>query len=101
LNPSSFSTYGPAVSFAGPAENIANTGDANQPFVGASGTSFAAPLAAGVAAQIWSMHPNLPAATVLKIMAQTAHVPSGGDPLKYGAGVPDAAAAINLANTSF
>ncbi|HEY9680135.1 MAG TPA: S8 family serine peptidase [Oculatellaceae cyanobacterium] len=101
LNPSKFSTYGPAVSFAGPAENIANTGDNNQAFVGATGTSFAAPLAAGVAAQIWSMHPTLPASTVLQIMAQTAHVPSGGDPLKYGAGIPDAAAAINLANTSF
>ena len=101
LNPSKFSTYGPAISFAGPAENIANTGDGNVAWVGAAGTSFAAPLVAGVAAQIWGMHADLTPQTVLKIMAQTAHVPSGGDPLKYGNGIPDAAAALNLANTSF
>lgn len=100
-NPSKFSTYGPAISFAAPAENISNTGDGNIAWVGAAGTSFAAPLAAGVAAQIWSLHPDMPASTLLKIMANTAHMPDNGDPLKYGKGIPDAAAAINLANTSF
>ncbi len=101
LNPSSFSNYGTNVTFAAPAENINNTGVGGTVYVGAAGTSFASPLVAGIAAQILSTHPKLPLTTVLGLMEQTARKPSGYNAEKYGYGIPDAAAAINLANESF
>ncbi|MDR3615660.1 MAG: S8 family serine peptidase [Candidatus Obscuribacterales bacterium] len=93
-NPSSFSNYGSHVMFSAPAENINNTGIGGAVYVGASGTSFAAPLVAGIFAQLVAANPKQPLTTVLQLMQSTAKHPSGFDTTKYGAGIPDAGAAI-------
>jgi hypothetical protein len=59
------------------------------------GTSAAAPSVAGVVADMLQANPNLPFARVKQILQQTA-LPFG-DPLIAGAGLVDAAAAVQLA----
>jgi hypothetical protein len=59
------------------------------------GTSAAAPSVAGVVADMLQANPNLPFARVKQILQQTA-LPFG-DPLVAGAGLADAAAAVQLA----
>lgn len=95
-NPVSFSNYGSHVMFSAPAENINNTGTGGAVYVGASGTSFAAPLVAGIFAQLSGAFPKEPAANIIKLMQSSAKHPSGFDTTKYGAGIPDAAAALEL-----
>jgi subtilisin family serine protease len=93
-NPSSFSNYGSHVMFSAPAENINNTGAGGAVYVGASGTSFAAPLVAGIFAQLVGANPKQPLSTILQLMQSTAKHPTGFDTTKYGAGIPDAGAAL-------
>lgn len=100
-NPSSFSNYGSHVMFSAPAENINNTGAGGAVYVGASGTSFAAPLVAGIFAQLSGAFPKQSQTTILQLMQNSAKHPSGFDTSKYGAGIPDAAAALALGGKGF
>ncbi|CAM6000415.1 unnamed protein product [Sphagnum balticum] len=98
--PASFTDYGAQIQFAAPGVGITNTGFGGTTYT-LSGTSFASPLTAGVAAQVWGTNPALTATQVQQIMQSTASVPSGGDPRFYGYGIPNAAAAVSLAQHSF
>lgn len=51
-----------------------------------SGTSFATPLAAGVAALVLQKHPEFRAADVLQRLRDTCDMPANSDPLRYGHG---------------
>ena len=56
----SFSAYGPLVDLMAPAVSILTTGgDDDDHYGGGSGTSYAAPLVAGLCALIWSADPSL------------------------------------------
>lgn len=100
----SFSNYGKPIDLVAPAVDIATTRfstNVNGPYVfNESGTSFAAPLAAGVAALIWSYVPSLSPATVQSILFATAKDlgPIGYD-ATFGYGRVDAAAALTKAAT--
>ena len=100
--PSTFTVWGPATQFAAPGENIAQTAVGGIAYV-ASGTSASSPLTAGVAGQVASVSPGLPMSTVVQIMAATANFPPNSQSLQlfYGYGIPNAAAAVRLAQTSF
>jgi hypothetical protein len=65
----------------------------------ADGTSFAAPIVAGVAALAWSINPDLRPATIRDLLLQTAKDagPTGKD-ATYGHGVVDALAAVQRAS---
>ena len=100
-----FSSTGPFVDLVAPGVGIATA--ASGPASGtasdggyqlADGTSFSAPLAAGVAALVWSARPQLSPTTVEQILVDTAVDlgPTGRDDL-YGAGLIDAAAAVEAA----
>ncbi len=100
--PASFTNFGPMIQFAAPGVNITNTLIGGTTVTG-SGTSFASPYCASVAALVKSVRPGLSNQTVLQIMRQTA-TPGLTFPqsnLFYGAGIPNAAAAVRLAQTSF
>jgi hypothetical protein len=73
-------------------DNINTTVPQFDPFFG---TSAAAPSIAGVVADMLQANPNLPFARVNQILQQTAL--DFGDPLVAGAGLVDAAAAVQLA----
>jgi subtilisin family serine protease len=103
LEPSVFTTFGPGVQFAAPGENIAQTAYFGVPFI-ASGTSFSSPLCAGIAGQVKSANPGLSMSQVVSIMANTCqHPPNSQDTLVYfyGYGIPNAGAAVRMAQTSF
>jgi len=111
-----FSNHGEAVSIAAPGTDIvslrARRTDfqlgrvggyrAGQAFAGgdrryyrSSGTSFAAPIVAGVASLVWSKTPALGAAEVRQVLEQTARdVETPGRDLYTGFGIVDARAAL-------
>ncbi len=94
------SSYGPYIDLAAPAANpifVADPGSPSGYGVG-DGTSFAAPLAAGVAGLIWSINPNLTPDQVKNILYTTADDlgPPGWDET-YGYGLVDAGAAVQAA----
>ncbi len=70
-------------------------GYSNADYACLSGTSFASPLAAGVAALVWSANPSLDAAAVRSLLRSTATDlgPGGWDPL-FGHGLVRADAAV-------
>ena len=92
-----FSEYGSFVSLAAPGESVFGARGASRSSYGyASGTSFAAPEVAGVAALVWAADPKLSfwqVATILKLTASGRGVWSPG----LGFGVIDAAAAVQRA----
>lgn len=103
LVPTSFTVWGPAIQFAAPGQNIAQSAYYGVPFI-AAGTSFSSPLTASVAGQVKSARPNLSYAQVVQIMQATcSHPTNSQDTLQlfYGYGVPNAGAAVRLAQTSF
>jgi subtilisin family serine protease len=103
LVPSTFTVFGPGVQFAAPGENIVQTAYFGVPFV-ASGTSFSSPLCASVAGQVKSAVPSLTMGQVVSVMAATCQHPLDSQDtlsLFYGFGVPNAGAAVRLAQTSF
>jgi subtilisin family serine protease len=103
LSPSTFTVYGPGVQFAAPGENIAQTAYYGVAYV-ASGTSASSPFCASVAGLVKSANPGLTMAQVVSIMANTCQHPvNSQDTLSifYGYGVPNAGAAVRLAQTSF
>ncbi|MCC6069834.1 S8 family serine peptidase [Massilia sp. GCM10020059] len=96
---SSFSSYGSAVSLAAPGSGIWTTGT-NGSYRTANGTSFAAPVAAGVAAMMMSARPDLSPDTIQSLMYKTAvDLGSAGRDIYYGYGRVNAAAAVYAAKS--
>jgi len=97
----SFSSHGDWVDIAAPGFTITSTGPraltpaGYAPYWTGSGTSFAAPIVAGVAALVRNRYPTLTPAQVMIRLKGTARDagPRGIDPF-YGAGVLDAYAAM-------
>lgn len=102
----SFSTYGlgvdvvaPGVSIYGP-DVVGAKGYSQDDYGAASGTSFAAPHASGVAALIFSARPDLTAADVREIIMRSARdLGKPGFDAEYGYGLLDAGAALALAQS--
>jgi thermitase len=92
-----FSSTGPAVDLAAPGVEIWSTSNDGE-YRAVSGTSFASPIAAGVAALIWSARPELPPITVLRLLEDTAiDLGDAGDDEQFGAGRLDAGRALTAA----
>jgi subtilisin family serine protease len=90
----SSSTYGPVVSLTAPGSGIYTTTKGGG-YVSENGTSFAAPVAAGVAALVMSANPSLSSAQVESILFSTAvDLGTAGRDDYFGHGRVDAAAAV-------
>lgn len=93
----SFSDRGPFVDLVAPGTGIRSTGR-NASYQLASGTSFAAPIVAGVAALAWSVNPNLRPVTIVEAILDSAiDLGALGTDSTYGHGRVDAAGAVNEA----
>jgi membrane-anchored mycosin MYCP len=103
--PSAFTMAGPWVDVAAPGETVVSLSSTGDVLVNAidgqqgstplSGTSYAAPVVAGMAALIRSRFPTWTARQVMQRIKATAHHPPGGwDPL-VGAGLVDMLAAVS------
>lgn len=100
-----FGNYGPGVDFAAPGHEILSTdrsgadGYVAGDYLIGSGTSFAAPYAAGVAALILSRNPTLASPTVERILNDTCtDLGEPGYDLEFGWGVVNAAQAVAMAD---
>ena len=93
----SWSNYGKYVHLAAPGVSITTTSTGSS-YAGVSGTSFSAPLAAGVAALMMSANPALSSAQIESLLFATAKDLGavGRDPI-FGYGRVDAAAAVAAA----
>lgn len=102
LNVSSFSSFDPEIDFAAPGEYVVTTSSRyeGELYEESSGTSFAAPYAAGVAALVLESNPTATPDEVLDSMKRAAvdRGPIGKD-VFYGSGVLDPSLAVGL-NTS-
>lgn len=91
------STQGVVLGVAAPSENLLGV-SADGRVVTWNGTSGAAPIVAGIAALVRAAHPDLDAANVINRLIKTARPAPGAtttpDPLLYGNGLVDAAAAV-------
>ena len=104
----SFSNFGTWVDISAPGNNIYSTyHDYNSPdqdvYATLSGTSMATPIAASVAALIWSHNPNLSAPQVEQMLFDSADDIDGLNPSyvgKLGAGRVNATTAAQLADQS-
>ena len=93
----SFSTTGPFIDLAAPGVRIEAT-HLDGGYAGVTGTSFASPIAAGVAALIWAVRPELRPVTVEDILAETTiDLGAAGHDDEFGAGLIDAADAVTMA----
>ncbi|MFV0496048.1 type VII secretion-associated serine protease mycosin [Mycobacterium sp.] len=101
--PSSFTMPGPWVDVAAPGENVTSLSPVNDGIVNSadgsaaplSGTSYAAPIASGLAALIRTRFPALTPRQVMDRITATAHPPPGGwDPF-VGHGTVDVLAAVS------
>lgn len=92
-----FSTTGPGIDVAAPGVSI-NTTTMNGGYATANGTSFAAPVVAGVAALVLSTNPELNSSQVQWILKESADDlgAAGWDP-EFGAGRVNASQAVELA----
>jgi thermitase len=97
----STSNYGPAIDIAAPGEDIWSTyWTASTPvtYASLSGSSMAAPHVSGVAALVFSAHPNFGVADVRQIIQQSAvDLGTPGPDPYFGAGRVDAGKALALA----
>lgn len=75
----SFSNYGGWITLSAPGTGILTTADGGG-YSYHNGTSFASPIAAGVAALVLSVNPRLTNAEVLSILKKTADLPPGSLP---------------------
>jgi subtilisin family serine protease len=96
-----FSNFGPNIFVTAPGQDIISTdrlgadGYSSENYTFVSGTSFASPYAAGVAALILSVDPSLTAAEVETILRTTTKdLGAPGFDTTYGHGLVDAAAAL-------
>lgn len=101
-----FSTYGLGVDVVAPGVSIYGTdvvgakGYSQDDYGAASGTSFAAPHASGVAALLFSARPDLSAGDVREIIMRSARdLGAPGFDAEYGYGLIDAGAALALAQS--
>ena len=96
----SWSNWGSLVSLAAPGEGIWTT-ERGGSYSAPSGTSFAAPMAAGVAALVMSARPDLSVAQVQSSLYSSAKdLGDVGRDKYYGYGRIDAAAAVQLAKAA-
>jgi thermitase len=96
----SFSSYGAFVDIAAPGVNIWSTTNGGG-YGGVSGTSFAAPVTAGVYALMIAANPNLPPQTLDTLLFSTARdLGTAGYDNYFGNGRVDAAAAVSAARQS-
>lgn len=96
----SFSNYGDHVHLSAPGEGIYTT-TWGQSYASVNGTSFSAPIAAGVAALVMSANPSLTNSQVEKILFSTAvDLGAAGRDIYYGYGRVDAAAAVAAATST-
>ena len=103
--PSAFTLAGPWLDVAAPGEGVVSLsadGDGLTDSVAGesepspiSGTSYAAPVVAGIAALVRAMSPHLTARQVMRRIEDTAHHPSEGWNPWVGHGVVDALAAVS------
>ena len=94
---SSFSSYGNYVAVAAPGSGIWTTAS-NGSYRSASGTSFSAPIAAGVIALMMAANPSLSAAQVESLLYSTAtDLGAAGRDIYFGHGRVNAAAAVAAA----
>lgn len=93
----SWSNYGLPIDLVAPGENITTTYPGSS-YATASGTSFASPVAAGLAALVFSINPGLAPVEVERILKSTTRdLGVAGDDNIYGAGLVQADAAVLLA----
>ena len=93
----SFSSYGSFVDFAAPGQDVASLTTQNS-YAYWDGTSFASPIAAGVAGLALEANPNLSPSQILRILRLTAiDLGKRGYDSSYGYGRLDALAAVQLA----
>ncbi len=95
-----FSAYGPYIDFVAPGVHVLTT-DIDGGYRTVNGTSFSAPIAAAVAALVWSVEPNLRPVTVEDILRSTAV--DLGIRLRdneFGYGMVDAGAAVAAATST-
>ncbi|QZH65205.1 type VII secretion-associated serine protease mycosin [Mycolicibacterium farcinogenes] len=99
---SAFSLAGPWVDVAAPGENLVSLHPDGAQLIDTigrdapiSGTSYAAPVVAGVAALVRSRFPQLSAREVMRRIEDTAHRPAEGWNSHVGNGVVDAMAAVS------
>jgi subtilisin family serine protease len=97
FNATQGSNTGNCVTLSAPGKGIICT-DNNGKSVTVSGTSFASPIAAAVAALAWGMNPKLSNTQIEKILSQTATKPKSGNVTStYGDGMVDALSAVKAA----
>lgn len=91
------SSYGAFLSLVAPGVGIHST-RVGGGYTGWSGTSFAAPIVAGVANLVWSVNPRFRPATVQGVILSTAtDIGPAGVDVEHGAGRVNALAAVQLA----
>jgi len=96
----SWSNYGTPVDMVAPGVDILTTTTGGS-YAYASGTSFAAPLASGVAALVYSVNPAFSASQVEQILFSSARVlGTGPDDRFFGHGLIDANAAVTAAKAA-
>lgn len=96
----SFSSTGPFVDITAPGVGIYTT-SADGAYRNVSGTSFASPIAAGVASLVWSVRPQWSPGAVAQLLFDSAVDlgPAGRDE-SFGTGLIDAAAAVAMAQAA-
>lgn len=96
----SFSNFGDYIHLSAPGAGIYTT-TWGQSYTSISGTSFSAPIAAGVAALVMSANPSLTPAQVENILLSTAvDLGTAGRDIYFGYGRVDAAAAVAAAKST-
>ncbi|MFZ3131094.1 MAG: S8 family serine peptidase [Desulfosporosinus sp.] len=97
-----FSNIGKSLDFVAPGIRVLTDGggvSGENKLVFHDGTSMAAPFVSGVAALIWSAHPDLSAQQVASIMQQSAQkLEATGRSAQFGYGLPNAYRAIKIAD---
>ncbi|BDX34081.1 type VII secretion-associated serine protease [Mycobacterium antarcticum] len=103
--PSDFTLAGPWVDVAAPGEDVVSLGSDGDGLIDTmpgssekqpiSGTSYAAPVVAGIAALVRASSPGLTARQVMSRIEDTAHPPAAGWDPWVGRGVVDALAAVS------